>query len=147
MITVDLLSNPTSEEKSRILSIYHRQKWWPETISDPLRIDRIIQGSHCYVVARDQRTIIGIGRALSDRVGDAYLHDITVVKSHRLQGIGRSIVAMLVERLQKDGITWIGLIAENGSASLYRKFGFIPFEGSIPMFRFETNLTETPFIP
>ncbi|WP_300666734.1 GNAT family N-acetyltransferase [Desulfoluna sp.] len=145
MITVEPLSHPTPEEKSRILSIYHQQKWWPETLSDPERIGQMIRGSHCYVVARDKREIIGIGRALSDGVGDAYLHDITVVKSHRRQGVGRQIVAMLMERLEKDGITWMGLIAEKGSPALYRKFGFTALEGAIPMFRFETDPTETSF--
>lgn len=139
MITVDFLLHPTHLDKSRILSIYHHQKWWPETVTDPLRIDRVIQGSHCYVTARDNDEIIGLGRALSDGVGDAYIHDVIVVESHRRQGIGQRIVNMLVERLEQDGITWIGLIAEKGSPPLYRKFGFAPLEGSVPMFRFETK--------
>ena len=139
MITLDFLRDPTHEDKSRILSIYHHQKWWPETVTDPDRIDRIIRGSHCYVVARDEKEIIGMGRALSDGVGDAYLHDITVVKNHRCQGIGQRIVDMIVARLKNDGITWIGLIAEKGSPTLYQKFGFAPLEGSVPMFRFETK--------
>lgn len=139
MITVDFLLHPTHQDKSRILSIYHHQKWWPETITDPQRVDRVIHGSHCYVTARDNGNIVGMGRALSDGVGDAYIHDVIVVESHRGQGIGQRIVNMLVERLEKDGITWIGLIAEKGSPPLYQKFGFAPLEGSVPMFRFETK--------
>ncbi|VVS95220.1 GNAT family N-acetyltransferase [Desulfoluna spongiiphila] len=138
MITVDFLHHPTPDEKSRILSIYHHQKWWPESITDPQRIDRIIRGSHCYVVARDGGEVIGFGRALSDGVGDAYLHDITVVESHRLRGIARRIVSMILARLEEDGITWVGLIGENGSPALYRKFGFAALEDAVPMFRFET---------
>lgn len=141
MITVDFLTHPTSEEKNRILGIYHRQNWWPESVSDPERIDRVIQGSHCYVAAWDDGHIIGIGRALSDGVGDAYLHDITVVESHRLRGIARRIVQMILTRLEQDGITWIGLIGENGSPPLYRKFGFAALEGAVPMYRFDTPCT------
>lgn len=147
MITVDFLLRPTPQEKSRILSIYHHQKWWPETITDTDRINRVIQGSHCYVVARDGREIIGFGRALSDGVGDAYLHDVTVVESHRLRGIGRRIVEMILTRLEEDGITWIGLIAEKGAPALYRKFGFAALEDSVPMFRFETLPAEKPHHP
>ncbi|BCS96054.1 hypothetical protein DSLASN_16860 [Desulfoluna limicola] len=139
MITVDFLLHPTPQDKSRILSIYHHQQWWPETVTDLQRIDRVLQGSHCYVTAREEGKIIGMGRALSDGVGDAYIHDVIVVESHRRQGIALRIVNMLVERLEKDGITWIGLIAEKGSPPLYRKFGFAPLEGSVPMFRFETR--------
>ena len=139
MITVEFLSHPTTEESIRILSIYHQQKWLPKTITDPQHIIRVVQGSHCYVTARDHGTIIGIGRALSDGVGDAYIHDITVMESHRSQGIGKRLVESIVDRLKKDGITWIGLIAEKGSPSLYKKVGFAPLEGAVPMFRFDTK--------
>lgn len=142
MITVDILRHPTPKETARILSIYHRQAWWPDTVTDPRRVDRVIHGSHCYVVARDGGEIIGIGRALSDGVGDAYIHDVTVVNSHRRRGIGRRIVARILECLEQDGITWIGLIAEKGSPDLYQKFGFAPFEGSVPMFRFQKHPEE-----
>ncbi len=137
MITIEFLNHPTPEEADRILSIYHRQEWLSPTIDDPQRIIRVVDGSHCYVTARDKGTIIGIGRALSDGVGDAYIHDITVMKSHRNQGIGRRIVELIIDRLKRDGITWIGLIAEKGSPSLYKKVGFAPLLGALPMFRFD----------
>ena len=139
MISLACILHPTAEEQSQILDIYHQQGWWPKTVTDPLRVHRAIQGSHCYVVARDNARIVGIGRALSDGVGDAYIHDVTVVKSYRHQGIGGRIVSLILECLQKDGITWVGLIAEKGSPSIYKKFGFAPLEGSLPMFRFDTN--------
>ena len=42
---------------------------------------------------------------------------------------------MLVERLHRDGIEWIGLIAENHSDRLYRQLGFRRMTGATPLVR------------
>lgn len=139
MIKIETLTTPSLNDLEQILAIYHAQAWWPETITDPQRVRRAISGSHCYMVARDKARIVGIGRALSDGVGDAYIHDITVIPEYRKQGIATEIVRMIVARLKKDGLTWMGLIAEPGSPALYEKFGFSPLAKCTPMFSFTTD--------
>lgn len=88
-------------------------------------IDQIIRGSFCFVGAFKQDRMIGMGRSISDGVSDAYIQDVTVLKSFRGQGIGSSIIRLLVTYLKQSGIDWIGLIAEPGSCSLYEKAGFV----------------------
>ena len=70
-----------------------------------------------------------MGRAISDRASDAYIQDVTVDRAFRRQGIGSRMVARLVERLELDGIGWIGLIAEGDSSGFYERIGFSDFNG------------------
>ena len=135
MFELSFLTHPSSDQKDQILSIYHTQKWWPETVNDPERINRIIAGSHCFVVAMHGDVVAGMGRALSDRTGDAYIHDVIVRDEYRNHGLGSRIVDKLIGRLKKDGITWVGLIAEANSHSFYEKEAFEKMEKAIPMFK------------
>lgn len=135
MFELSFLTDPTDDQKKQILSIYHTQKWWPESVNDPERISRIIAGSHCYVVAMQGKDVAGFGRALSDRTGDAYIHDVNVREDFRNHGLGSRIVRMLIERLKQDGITWVGLIAEANSHTFYEKEAFARMDKAIPMFK------------
>ena len=139
MIRIDFITQPSQKDLETILSIYHNQNWWPQSITDIQRVQQAISGSHCYVAARDETQIIGIGRAISDGVGDAYLHDITVIPSYRKHGIATRIVEIILDRLKSDGLIWVGLIAEKGSPALYQKFGFAPLQECTPMFSFTTS--------
>jgi len=96
-------------------------------------IDQIIRGSFCFVGAFSQDRMVGMGRSISDGVSDAYIQDVTVLKSFRGQGIGSSIIRSLVTYLKQSGIDWIGLIAEPGSRSLYEKTGFVTMTDHQPM--------------
>jgi len=96
-------------------------------------IDQIIRGSFCFVGAFSQDRMVGMGRSISDGVSDAYIQDVTVLKSFRGQGIGSSIIRSLVSYLKQSGIDWIGLIAEPGSRSLYEKTGFVTMTDHQPM--------------
>jgi spermidine synthase len=79
--------------------------------------------------------VVGMGRAISDGVSDAYIQDVMVSKIYRHQGIATQITILLIEKLEADGIGWIGLIAEKGSAGFYRRLGFTPMANSTPMLR------------
>ena len=50
--------------------------------------------------ARDEGRLVGAGRALADGVDCAYLCDIAVLPSHQGQGLGKAIIARLLERAQ-----------------------------------------------
>ncbi len=85
------------------------------------------------MVAQDGQEIVGMGRAISDRASDAYIQDVTVRKKFRSQGVGTNMIRLIINRLQSDGIFWIGLIAEKGSHGFYEPIGFKPMINSTPM--------------
>ena len=110
-------------------------EWWTDGVDDPDQIAPLVTGSHCYCLATIGHEIVGIGRAISDRVSDAYIQDITVKESHRRRGIASGIVDELVRRLDRDGLRWIGLIAERGTQDFYVRLGFEPMSDSAPMLK------------
>lgn len=128
------LREPNERQILQIIELYQAQGWW-QTRDDSREhlISRLIAGSHCFVIATDEKNIVGMGRAISDGISDAYIQDLTVLLDRRRQGIGKLILQTLLERLQTDGIAWIGLVAELGSDTLYRHAGFREMPASIPM--------------
>ncbi len=132
---LSFLVTATPSQKRQILAMYHGQGWWPRSISDAERVQRVIEGSHCFLVVTRGDQVVGFGRALSDRTGDAYIHDVNVKTDFRKQGLGHRIISTLVHRLKEDGITWVALIAENNSQAFYEKLDFQTMENARPMFR------------
>ena len=119
----------------RLTELYRLAGWWTEEADNPSLVAGIVAGSHCFLVARQEKTIIAMGRAISDRVSDAYIQDVTVAPAFRGQGIGSRMVAALVTRLEADGIGWVGLIAERKTHPFYRPLGFSPMADSVPMLK------------
>jgi aralkylamine N-acetyltransferase len=128
------LQKPNEQQARQIVELYKAQGWWQNTDEEKEHlILRLIAGSHCFVIATDDKKIVGMGRAISDGVSDAYIQDLSVRLDCRKQGIGKLILQTLLERLHTDGIAWIGLIAEPGSEALYRHAGFLEMPASTPM--------------
>ncbi|MDO9515421.1 MAG: GNAT family N-acetyltransferase, partial [Syntrophales bacterium] len=119
----------------QITDLYRAEDWWKQEGDNPEMIRLIVTGSPCFLVARQGGRIVGMGRALSDGASDAYIQDVTVTDSFRGQGIGTRIVETLIGRLERDGIHWIGLIAERGSNPFYERLGFSIMEQATPMLR------------
>ena len=133
IIEYSFLLSPTSHQMNQLLDLYRVAEWWTEGVDDPNSIQPLITGSHCYAIATVEADIIGMGRAISDGVSDAYIQDITVKPSFRRRGIASRIVVELVKRLQADGLNWIGLIAERGTEPFYAQLGFESMANSTPM--------------
>jgi len=118
----------------QLIVLYKDAGWWKEENDgvDPDFIQKIIDGSFCFAVAMKNDEIIGMGRAISDGVSDAYIQDVVVLKSFRGRGIGAIIMDKIVAFLKSKKISWIGLIAEPGAISFYDRYGFSRMEGYIP---------------
>ena len=138
MCDYSFIKQLTADEISQITDLYRGEDWWKQEGDNPEMIRLIIGGSHCFLVARHEDRIIGMGRAVSDGASDAYLQDVTVVDSFRGKGIGTRIVETLIDRLERDGIHWIALIAERGSHPFYEHLGFSIMERATPMLRVKT---------
>lgn len=133
MFNYTFLLKPTPDQIKQITQLYRNEGWWTSKADDPDQITRIIDGSHCFMIATDRDKIIGMGRAISDRASDAYVQDVTVANAYRGKGVGSRIIKELVARLQKDSLGWIGLIAERGSHGFYSRLGFEKMLDSVPM--------------
>jgi len=109
-----------------ILELYRQAGWWqmdenPEYLQT---VSKIIGNSFCFVIARQGEEIIGMGRAISDGVSDAYIQDVTVRSDLRGHGIGKGIIRTLLSYLKEHRLQWIGLISEPGYEGFYGNLGF-----------------------
>jgi ribosomal protein S18 acetylase RimI-like enzyme len=134
MVTYRFLKVPAQEQIRQIIELYRAQGWLlPGDDRRDQLIPRLITGSHCFAIATDGERIVGMGRAISDGISDAYIQDLTVHVNYRNRGIGEKILMLILERLHGDGILWIGLIAVMESCNLYRRAGFKEMSMSVPM--------------
>jgi len=128
------ITAPDLSEIEQIIRLYREAGWWNERDNGNHElIRRIVLGSHCFLIVRDGNTIAGMGRAISDRINDAYIQDVVVLSQFRHKGIGTIIVNEIVQCLRSDNMRWIGLIAQNHTHSFYRKIGFKEVSASLPM--------------
>lgn len=115
-----------------VLRLYAGPGWW-EPGDDPGTIPKLLAGSFRVAAAFDGGRLVGMARAVSDGASDAYIQDVVVEPDRRGQGIGSELVRMLVAELRKAGVSWIGLVGAPGTERFYRKLGFSPLAGHVPM--------------
>ena len=123
-------------DRDSLKKLYQQAGWWQErdqSLDGNAWLDRLVEGSFCFVGAFSGKEMIGMGRAVSDGASDAYIQDVTVLKEFRGQGIGAAIIEKITEFLRDGRIGWIGLIAEPGTQAFYRRLGFAVMEGFVPM--------------
>ena len=96
----------------------------------------------CFVY--DEGKLVGVGRALSDGVDCSYICDIAVLPNHQGSGLGREIVAKLVERSR--GHKKIILYAVPGKEPFYQRFGFLRMKTAMAIFENQPQALERGYL-
>jgi GNAT superfamily N-acetyltransferase len=126
----------THADRDSIKKLYQEAGWWrqeDDSTDGCAWIDTVVRQSFCFVGAFRGGELIGMGRAVSDGVSDAYIQDVVVLKKFRKSGIGQRLIEKIIEFLRGRRIGWIGLLAEPGTRSFYQRLGFAALEGYTPM--------------
>ena len=89
---------------------------------EPEKLKLAAMNSHTVCSAYADRRIIGFGRALSDGEYQSAIYDVVVLPEFQKQGVGRSIMEALLEKLPKNAPVLI--YAAPGKQDFYRQFGF-----------------------
>lgn len=121
-------------DAAQVLELYRLAGWWEMDMDDrhEKKVAAIISQTWRFVIAKQDEKIIGMGRAISDGISDAYIQDVTVHPDWRGKGIGKAIIHTLVQGLKQDGLGWIGLISEPGYERFYENLGFAQMQGYTP---------------
>jgi len=72
--------------------------------------------------------MVGFARAVSDGVGLAYLADVYILPEARGQGLGKELVATMIDRGSGAGFRWMLHTAD--AHRLYEPFGFRPADAT-----------------
>ena len=128
--------------RAEVLALDRAAGWFAQDDPAP-QLDAMIANSFAVSAAFDPSgRLLGMARALSDGVSDAYILDVVVRPDHRRQGIGRRLVSTLANYLASFGIDWIVCIGVPGTDGLYKSAGGEPMAGHTP-FRFAVNPGKT----
>ena len=122
----------TSVPTEGVVALYKDAGWWEEGWSAEV-IPAMVRNSFRFAALFDGERLVGMGRAISDGVSDAYIQDIVVHSSLRGRGWGGKIVSLLVGELHAAGVDWIGLIGAPGTQRFYERLGFSVMPDHIPM--------------
>lgn len=93
-------------------------------------VERQVAGAWRVVGVYDDATgaQVGFARALSDGVCDAYLADVFVLPEHRGHGLGKALVAAMVEEGPGAHLRWT--LFTRDAHTMYAPFGFAPPDDS-----------------
>jgi ribosomal protein S18 acetylase RimI-like enzyme len=99
---------------------------------DPQRLRTAFTNSMFRCFVYDDGRLVGAGRALADGTDCSYICDVAVMPGHQGTGLGKAIVARLVELSR--GHKKIILYAVPGKEPFYRKFGFLRMKTAMAIF-------------
>lgn len=97
-------------------------------------VERAVAGSLPFSVLSPQGAQAGFARAVTDRATYAYLGDVYVAADHRGRGLGKWLVACVLEHPDLQGLRRFAL-ATADAHGLYARFGWsAPDDPAIHMF-------------
>lgn len=87
----------------------------------PDKLRRTFENSDLVCFAWDGEALVGIARALSDKVVQSVIYDLCMFPEYQGQGLGRRMMQAMMDRLDTDNIV---LWAVPGKEEFYKKLGF-----------------------
>lgn len=89
---------------------------------EPEKLKLAAENSYLVCSAYVNERIIGFGRAISDGQYQSAIYDVVVLPDYQNQGVGKSIMEALLEKLPKSAP--ILIFVAPGKQGFYRKIGF-----------------------
>ncbi|NOX43529.1 MAG: GNAT family N-acetyltransferase [Gammaproteobacteria bacterium] len=117
-----------STDKAKLqVDVIHRfleSSYWAENISRHI-VEKAIDGSLCFGVYKDSAVQIGFARLVTDHATFAYLMDVFILEEYRGAGLGKWLMACIMEYPEVSGLRRF-LLGTLNTHGLYSKFGFKP---------------------
>lgn len=105
----------------------------PLGTKDAAALELAFSNSRFVLLVYDDGRLVGAGRALADGVDCSYICDVALLPSHQGCGLGKQIVARLVELSR--GHRKILLYAVPGKEPFYARFGFRRMKTAMAIFQ------------
>lgn len=123
MSTIEIyLQQERSIDPQAVHALYRGMDWWPERtveqIASVLKRDVAIG-------AWDEERLVGFARVVSDHCFHAYVDDVMIHPTYQHGGIGRRLLAQLIEALPHTET--ITLFCESELVHFYEELGFQAF--------------------
>ena len=89
--------------------------------------NKVITNSLCFVIAKINKEIVGMGRLVGDNITSFYIQGVVVREQYQHQGIGTGIVNKLLSYAENETLEFatVHLFAHKGTEPFYQRCGFI----------------------
>jgi GNAT superfamily N-acetyltransferase len=118
---IEITDDRARVDVGQLLELYETAWWALGRSSDDVR--RALLYSHPVVTAWDGSILVGFARVISDRTYRATIWDVIVRTSHQGHGIGRKLVAFVLDHPDLKSVSNFLLLTKD-KHSFYERFGF-----------------------
>ena len=108
-----------------VIKLLHEQTYWSNNVPTAL-LQKAIDNSLCFGILKNGQTI-GFARFSTDFAIHGYLDDVVIDTAHRGNGLGKWLIACIMEHPVIASLHKIMLATEDAH-ELYRKYGFESIE-------------------
>jgi GNAT superfamily N-acetyltransferase len=106
----------------RIHRFLSTEAYWSPGVEREV-VERSIENSICFGVYTEAGEQVGFARVVTDRATFAWLADVYVEPEHRGGGLGKRLVATVLDHPELQGLRrW--MLGTADAHELYRRFGF-----------------------
>lgn len=114
-------------DEGQVCALYESVGWRAYT-RDPDNLKKGVMNSLCVLGAYEDEKLVGLIRAVGDAVTIVFIQDILVHPAYQRRGIGRALVARLLERYRN--VRQIHLLTDDipETVGFYKAVGFTPVE-------------------
>ena len=121
---IELSTDPTRIDADWVHTLLSEQAYWALGRTREAQ-DRANASSRCYGLYTADGAQVAFARVVTDDATFAWLCDVIVDPAHRGHGLGKRLVAGIVEDLEPLGLRRI-LLATADAHDLYRQHGWVP---------------------
>jgi GNAT superfamily N-acetyltransferase len=118
----EISTDKTRLDLDRVHRFLSTEAYWSPGVPRDV-VERSIENSICFGVYTDGGEQVGFARAVTDRATFAWLADVYIESEHRGHGLGKRLVATVLEHPELQGLRrW--MLGTADAHELYRRFGF-----------------------
>ena len=131
MLSVELISQLSDKHLQDLWNLYQTRRWVQGL--QVFDMHALIEGSDVIVAFCDTNTqqLVGFARVLTDFACRAVIFDVMVQKSHRYQGLGRSLMEAIWQHPDLQSVEKFALFCLPELVPFYQKCGFTVAPGNM----------------
>ena len=117
-------TDPADIDFAVVHGFLSRDAYWSRGVPEAT-LRKAIAHSLCFSALADDGSQLGFARVVTDRATFAYLCDVLVVEAARGGGVGKALIAAVMEHADLQGLRRFSLATADAHA-LYARHGFAP---------------------
>ena len=119
----------TVEDAHALTALYQDYEWWADRDIDDVR--EALAETEVAVGVEDAGSLAAAARVLTDYTYYANVFDVIVAANHRGEGVGKTLMAAVVDHPDLQHVDGLSLLCRQGLVPYYETVGFELFEPEI----------------